>query len=116
MERLAVEGVRARSLQAQILRAKDEVRGEAPRELLARRRELAADLFARRSGRRATESVAAMAELEKLASELRQVEAQMREISPRYAELMLPEPLVLDDLQDRLIDDETMAMTETNLR
>ena len=106
----AMERARARSLQAQVLRAREEVRGEVPPELLARRQSLGEALLAETSSGPAAVTVAAMAGREMLAGQLRDVERRIRELSPRYADLMLPEPIAVEELQQRLLDDETVLL------
>ena len=106
----AIERVRARSLQVQILRAREEVRGEVPRELVERRRTLAAELLAKTSAQRGSGSVGAVAELEVLAAQLRDVERRIGELSSRYGDLMLPEPVALEELRERLLDEQTVLL------
>jgi CHAT domain-containing protein len=52
---------------------------------------------------------AAKRELDSLIDESRQVEAKIRETSPRYAELKYPQPLGLPEIQ-RMLDPETLLL------
>jgi CHAT domain-containing protein/tetratricopeptide (TPR) repeat protein len=52
---------------------------------------------------------AAKRELDSLIDESRQVEAQIRKSSPRYAELKYPQPLGLTEIQ-RMLDSETLLL------
>lgn len=49
-------------------------------------------------------------ELDTLATELEGVEAQIRTSSPRYASLMKPQPLTLQETQQQVLDDKTTLL------
>ncbi|NET90722.1 MAG: tetratricopeptide repeat protein [Kamptonema sp. SIO1D9] len=47
---------------------------------------------------------------ESLLSQLDQLEAQIRVTSPRYADLKYPEPLTLKEIQQQVLDDDTLLL------
>lgn len=49
-------------------------------------------------------------ELEGLKGELAQVEAEIRRAAPRYASIIAPQPLSVRDLQQRVLDDESVLL------
>jgi CHAT domain-containing protein len=64
-----------------------------------------------RAEKHATEEAAALArELDALVEEYEEVEAQLRRHSPRYAALTQPRPLRLEEIQQRLLDRETILL------
>lgn len=63
------------------------------------------------SARHSSEQVAALDdEGRALTAEYEQVEAQIREKSPLYAALTQPQPLALNDIQQKVLDDKTILL------
>ena len=58
----------------------------------------------------AEEAAAAAQEIAELTNEYEQVQARIRETSPRYAELVQPVPLGLDEIQKRVLDPDTLLL------
>jgi CHAT domain-containing protein/Tfp pilus assembly protein PilF len=56
------------------------------------------------------EAEAAARELDRLASELEQVQSRIRETSPQYAALTSPATLELTDIQSKLLDQDTVLL------
>jgi len=56
------------------------------------------------------QAVAATKEIDALTSEYEQVQAQIRQNSPRYAALTQPVPLKLKEIQSELLDDNTVLL------
>ena len=105
-----VEGARARDLQRRLLQGRVEIRGGVPADLLERRRALGRELLARQAEARGSETVATTREAESLSAQLRQVENRISAASPRYAALMLPEPMTVKEVQRHLLDEETVLL------
>ncbi len=113
----ASERARARSLLEALAEAGADIRQGVDATLLARERALQQSLneaarkqISIRSGPHAEEEAAAIAkQLDALTGEYQQVEAQIRQTSPRYAALTQPQPLSLPEVQG-LLDDETMLL------
>ena len=59
---------------------------------------------------RDAEVIAAEKELDALTAELEQVQSQIRETSPQYAALTQPAPLNVQELQTRVLDDDTVLL------
>jgi CHAT domain-containing protein/tetratricopeptide (TPR) repeat protein len=93
------ERARARSFLETLGEAQGHIRRGADPGLLARRRGL--DRALRRAPR---------AEVDGLLERLRDVEADIRRTSPRYAELVLPQPLQAADIQKQITDDDTVLL------
>jgi CHAT domain-containing protein len=114
----ASETGRARSLLDMLAEARAEIRQGVDPALLERERRLreaisdGADRQTRLiAGKRGQDQIAtATKELEALTTEYDQVEAQIREASPRYAALTQPAPLSLTEIQTRLLDNETVLL------
>jgi CHAT domain-containing protein/tetratricopeptide (TPR) repeat protein len=114
----ASESARARSLLELLMETKGEIREGVPADLLARERNLQQDLNARAKyhlrlmNSKSTEDQAAELEREirQLTTEYEEVEARIRETSPRYAELTQPQLLRLEDVQTKLLDDQTILL------
>ncbi|HMG74239.1 MAG TPA: tetratricopeptide repeat protein [Pyrinomonadaceae bacterium] len=49
-------------------------------------------------------------EIESLTTDLQQVEAQIRQTSPRYAALTQPQPLTLKEIQTQVLDEDTLLL------
>ena len=104
----AVERARARGLQRQLLQARYENESGLPRELLERRRDLGREMLARVAGPLPWVPVAS--ETEDLPAELEKVERRISDLNPRYAALMLPEPVELAEVQRLLLDEGTVLL------
>ena len=113
----ASERARARSLLESLAEAGADIRQGVDATLLARERALQQSLndAARaqikiKSGPHTDEESTAIAkQLEALTSEYQQVEAQIRQTSPRYAALTQPQPLSLPATQ-QLLDTDTLLL------
>jgi CHAT domain-containing protein/uncharacterized protein HemY len=112
------ESALARSLNELLTEAKVDIRQGVPADLLERERALQEQLSTRakyqarlRNDRR-TEGEAATIEQEirALTTEYQEVQARIREQSPRYAALVRPQPLSVADIQSKLLDDETVLL------
>jgi CHAT domain-containing protein len=86
------------------------VRGDVPPDLLARRRDLGRSLLALAATPASAATVAAAAERETLTAELRSLEQRIAAASPRYAGLMLPEPIAIDEVRGELLDPQTLLL------
>jgi CHAT domain-containing protein/predicted negative regulator of RcsB-dependent stress response len=114
----ASERARARSLLELLTEANADIRQGVTPELLQRERTLQQKLDAvekRRieiSNKKDTEPQLQALEKETTAllEEYRQVQAQIRATSPRYAALTQPQPLTLTDIQQQVLDDDTMLL------
>lgn len=49
-------------------------------------------------------------EIDRLTTELQQVETEIRQTSPRYAALTQPQPLTLKEIQSQVLDEETLLL------
>ncbi len=113
----ASERARARSLLESLAEAGADIRQGVDATLLARERTLQQSLndaaraqISIRSGGHTDEEAAAIAkELDALTGEYQQVEAQIRQTSPRYAALTQPQPLSLAATQG-LLDADTLLL------
>ncbi len=118
MALLATERGRARSLLELLAESGVELREGAAAPLVARERELErfiagkAEQQTRMLSRKHSEAEAAAAskELDALAAELDQVQSRIREGSPRYAALTRPRPLNLDEIQLKILDENTLLL------
>ena len=114
------ERARARGLLELLAEASADIRQGVDPELLAKDRDLrqqlnAADssrtqLLTRNSGYTATELEAVKQEIDSLLNQLQTLEGQIRANSPRYAELQYPQPLTLSQIQQQLLDDDTLLL------
>ncbi|MBK9315802.1 MAG: CHAT domain-containing protein [Acidobacteria bacterium] len=105
------ERMRARSLLDLLAEARAELRSDAPAHLLERdhalRREI--NLIAdRRIRGRAT--AADSVKLDALMNQYEEIQARIRDANPRYAALTQPVTLNLADLQQHLLDDNTLLL------
>jgi CHAT domain-containing protein/Tfp pilus assembly protein PilF len=113
----ASERARARGLLEMLAEASADISEGIDAALLERERSLQKRINAGAeyqyrllSERHTREQVeAAKRELDSLIDESRQVEAKIRETSPRYAELKYPQPLGLPEIQ-RMLDPETLLL------
>ncbi|HEX8068309.1 MAG TPA: CHAT domain-containing protein [Pyrinomonadaceae bacterium] len=114
----ASERGRARSLLELLTEAGADIRQGVDPQLVARERAAQQQLNAGAqrqlqllSGPHTDEQAEATArEIARLAAEFQQVEAQIRQTSPRYATLTQPAPLTLRELQTQLLDADTMLL------
>jgi CHAT domain-containing protein/Tfp pilus assembly protein PilF len=114
----ASERARARSLLDILTDAGAEIRQGVDPELSAQEKALQqklAGLEERRTQVLAedhTEEQAAAinSEIEQVLQDYRQVQAQIRETSPRYAALTQPQPLTLQDIQQQVLDKDTVLL------
>lgn len=114
----ANERVRARSLLDLLSEARVDLRvGVAP-TLLEKERLLQEQVSARETLRRqllenqrtSARAKAYEPEINDLLTQLQNVETQIRVASPRYAALTQPAPLTSSDLQQRVLDDDTLLL------
>src|SRR5262249_19395059 len=114
----ASEKGRARSLLDLLTEARAEIREGVDPALLERERRLRERISEKAewqmrllSRRHNEEQVAGVArEIDALATEHEQIEAQIRLTSPRYAALTEPVPLTLKEIQSQVLDDETLLL------
>jgi CHAT domain-containing protein len=114
----ANERGRARTLLELLREARAEIRQGVDPSLIERERELRrtiadrAERQTRLLSRNATDQQAAALarEIDGLTTDYEQLQAKIRETSPRYAALTQPAPLNLAEIQQRVIDDETLLL------
>lgn len=114
----ASENARARSLLEMLKEARAEIRQGVDPSLLDRERQLRetiADKAERQTrstmGKQSEEQrTAAEKELAALTTEFEQVQAQIRNTSPRYAALTEPVPLGVKSIQEQVLDDDTLLL------
>jgi CHAT domain-containing protein/Tfp pilus assembly protein PilF len=114
----ASERARARSLLEILTEARADIRQGVDPILLERERSLQqrinvkSDRLTRLLSGKHTEDQAAAArkELDALLIEFQQVQGQIRARSPRYAALTQPQPLSLKDIQQQVLDDDTLLL------
>lgn len=105
----ASERARARSLLDKMNEARVNIRQDVDPALLER--ESALQLKLNSLGERgANQTEAVRKELEVTLDELRRVRAQIKQASPRYAELTQPQPPSLKEIQTELLDASTMLL------
>lgn len=112
------ERARARSLLDLLKEAHADIRQGIDAALLERERSLQqllnakAEQQARMLGSRHTEeaAIAAAREIDELTSNYNQVEVQIRTASPRYAALTQPQPLSLKEIQQQVLDANTLLL------
>jgi CHAT domain-containing protein/tetratricopeptide (TPR) repeat protein len=113
----ASERARARSLLELLAETRGDIRSGIDKSLLERERSLQ-QLLNHKSGRRIRllsgkhlreEADAATKEIEALATELQNVEAQIRAATPRYNTLTQPKPLNYEEVQQQL-DPDTLLL------
>lgn len=112
------ERAHARSLVELLAEARVDIRQGVDPSLLERERRLQRSLNvgAERqaqllSGRHTPEQAEAVArDMETIITDYRQVQAQIRAASPRYAALSQPQPISLADIQKQLLDEDTLLL------
>jgi CHAT domain-containing protein/tetratricopeptide (TPR) repeat protein len=114
----ASERARARSLLEILTEANADIRQGVDPKLLEKERTLQQQLATREkrqiellSGNHTQEQAAALEkEIEELLAQYREVQAQIRATSPRYAALTQPQPLTLAEIQQQVLDDDTLLL------
>ena len=115
----ASERSRARSLLELLLEANADIRQGVAPELLQRERNLQQQLDALEKQRiellnRPNHTPAQQEELEQqrqnLLAQYQDIQAQIRATSPRYAALTQPQPLTLAQIQQQILDDQTILL------
>ena len=114
----ASENARARSLVEILAEARANIRRDADPAVLQRERELQHLLSVQAQYqmefadgvRSQTEAVEVEHEIEQLRAEYETVQGQLRQQNPRYATLIRPEPLRLDEIQAELRDGHTLLL------
>jgi CHAT domain-containing protein/Tfp pilus assembly protein PilF len=112
------ERARARSLLDLLNEVGVDVRQGAPADLLERERSIRLRLNSAANYQRqllsetytAAQAAAAAKDIEELSAELGEVEARIRRVSPRYAELTQPQPLKAAQIQREVADDDTLLL------
>ncbi|MFN7948215.1 MAG: tetratricopeptide repeat protein [Blastocatellia bacterium] len=112
------ERARARSLLELLAETRADIRQGVSAELLERERSLQKSLDTRAlaqtrllNGQHTPEQAAALArEIDALTTEYEQVQAQIRQTSPRYAALTQPVPLGLKEIQSQALDPDTLLL------
>ena len=114
----ASESAKARSLLEQLTESNAEIRQGVDPRLLERERALQRQLNAKAAARanasknKGAEELAAEfdKEIAELTASYREVEAQIRASSPRYAGLTQPEPITVAEIQRDLLDQDTVLL------
>lgn len=114
----ASEKGRARSLLELLTEASGEIRQGVDPSLLDRERILRQSISAKADGQMRLlsgkhsedQATAAAKEIDALTTDYEQVQAQIRQTSPRYAALTEPAPLNLKEIQSAVLDDETLLL------
>lgn len=113
----ASEKARARSLLESLTESRTDIREGADPALLERERNLEQALNAKAQGHaqlardKNSEGAQSIAkEIDHLTTEYDEVRAQIKSKSPRYAALTQPEPLSLHEIQQQLLDDNTLLL------
>ena len=114
----ASERARARSLLETLKEANADIRHGVDAALLQRERDIQRrlnskaqtqmELLSRQHSE--AQATAIAEEIEKLIKELQQVETEIRQTSPHYAALMLPQPLTLKEIQTQVLDQDTVLL------
>jgi CHAT domain-containing protein/Flp pilus assembly protein TadD len=114
----ASERSRARSLLESLTESRADVRQGVGSELLERERTARQQLSAKSeqltrllNGKHSKEQeTAALKEVEVLLADYQEVQAQIRTKSPRYAALTQPQPLSLKEIQQQVLDADTLLL------
>jgi len=114
----ARERGRARSLLETLAEANADIRQGVDPDLLTQERALQQQLNAKaelrvrllNSKHTGEQAMAAATEIEALTTEYQEVEAKIRETSPRYAALTQPQPLSLKEIQTKILEAETVLL------
>jgi CHAT domain-containing protein len=114
----ASERARARSLLESLVEARADIRQGVDPHLLERERSLQQQLNGKEQyrmqllSRQHTEeqAEAAKKELDALLTQYQEVQGQIRATSPRYAALTQPQPLSLKEIQQQVLDEDTLLL------
>jgi CHAT domain-containing protein/Tfp pilus assembly protein PilF len=114
----ASERRRARSLLETLNEAHADIRQGIDEQLIERERDLRRQLNAKAAyqtrllnGKHTKEQAEAVEkEIGKLTDDYQQIQARIRIASPRYAALTQPQPLTLKEIQERLLDRDTLLL------
>ena len=106
----ASEQARARSLLQLLSESHADIREGVDPALLERERALQAALRVKSEQRIRTQNAALQKDIDDLAAQYREVEAQIRSSSPRYAALTQPQPLHLAEIQKQVLDPDTLLL------
>ena len=114
----AAEKAKARSLLETLVEAEGDIREGVPTALLTQERALQQRLNAKaeyqirlQNGKSSPEQVQALAqEIQHLTVEYQEVRARIRATSPRYAALTQPQPVTTQDIQQQLLDENTLLL------
>jgi CHAT domain-containing protein/tetratricopeptide (TPR) repeat protein len=110
----ASEGARARSLLELLTEAHVDIRQGADAALLSKERELSQQLNAKVQRLTVKNTPAQLAalnrEIGQLELEYQQVQEALRKSSPRYAALVQPQPLKLKEIQQQVLDPDTLLL------
>ena len=115
------ERARARSLLETLKESRADIHQGVDPALLERERMLRQSLNTKAerqmqlgAGRHSDEEAAALAgEIDKLTAEYDEVEGQIKANSPHYAALTLPQPLTLKEVQQQVLNDNTLLLEYT---
>jgi len=112
----ALERARARGLLELLAEAHVDIRQGVDRALVERERSLRDQINVKAerhmqwlAANRAEQQSATAKQIDQLTAELQDVEAEIRRTSPRYADVMQPQPLRLPEIQ-QLLDDDTLLL------
>ncbi|MGA9980378.1 MAG: CHAT domain-containing protein [Candidatus Sulfotelmatobacter sp.] len=106
----ASERARARSLLELLTESHADIRQGVDAALLAQEQSLETDLRLKSEQRIRSQNAALDKDIEGLTVQYREVEAQIRTRSPRYAALTQPQPLTLEEIQKQILDPETLLL------
>ncbi len=106
----ASERARARSLLELLSESHANIRQGVDPALLTQEQSLETDLRLKSEQRIRSQNAALDKDIEGLTVQYREVEAQIRTRSPRYAALTQPQPLTLDEIQKQILDPETLLL------
>jgi CHAT domain-containing protein len=114
----ASERMRARTLLETLAEAQADIRRGLDPQLAERERRLRQEINAQAERQMrllagksaAAEATALKREIESLTAQHREIEAQIRSRSPRYAALTQPQPLTAAEMQKQLLDEDTLLL------
>jgi CHAT domain-containing protein/tetratricopeptide (TPR) repeat protein len=106
----ASERARARSLLELLSESHADIRQGVDPALLTQEQSLETDLRLKSEQRIRSQNAALDKDIEALTVQYREVEAQIRTRSPRYAALTQPQPLTLEEMQKQILDPETLLL------
>lgn len=106
----ASEQARARSLLQLLNESQADIREGVDPVLLERERTLQTELRVKSERRIRTQNAALEKDIDSLTAAYRDVEAQIRSASPRYAALTQPQPLHLTAIQEQVLDGDTLLL------